>query len=235
MKRYVVFMALNERRSVSRIALEGVKRLQKTHDVELFAVTHCFEDWELARKYGSAVMTKANPVGKKFNDGLFHLGAMGWDFDYLLQAGDDDIISPAVLDAYEKSEADVIGGQVMHFYHEGKAYRFHYAKGSKAMMGGGRAISHRMLEKCGWNLWPDDRMNGLDFWSETKLRGSGAKFELIETEGVVDIKYARNIWSIDHYKKHPEFKETDPENVRQITGMKLFEQIQELCAIPATN
>lgn len=235
MRKYVVFMALNERPEVARIALEGVKRLQDSHEVELFAVTHCESDWELAREYGSAVMVTEHPVGRKFNEGLRHLGAAGWEFDYILQLGDDDVMCPSVLDRYAEFEEDVIGGQIMHFYSEGRAWRHHYAPRSQAMMGGGRAISYRALAKCEWELWPDERMNSLDFWSEQRLRSRGAKFKLVNHEGIVDIKYDRNIWGIEHYENRPDVIEVEPEDVRQITGVKLYEQIKELCKTRVTK
>jgi len=234
MRRYVAFMGINER-AVSRIALEGVKRLQKTHDVTLFAVTHCKSDYLLAKEYGEAVLVDQYPVGAKFNQGLQALGGSGLDFDYLIQISDDDVVSPAVLDAYEGVDADVIGCKVMYFYSEGRAWRFHYAPNSDGMMGAGRAISRRILEKCGWQLWGDDQMKGLDFRSELNMRSKGARFQIVENEGIVDIKTDVNIWPIETYTRQKWCTEVHAQDVRQITGAKIFEQIEELCVIPVTK
>lgn len=234
MRRYVAFMGINER-PVSKIALEGVKRLQSTHDIHLWAVTHCEEDYELAKEYGDAVMVDQYPVGAKFNQGLMALQGSGLEFDYLIQISDDDVVSPAVLDAYEDIDADVIGCKVMYFYHEGKAYKFHYAPNSDGMMGAGRAISRRIIEKCEWQLWGDDQMKGLDFRSEINMRTKGAKFRIVENSGIVDIKTDRNIWGIETYTKQKWCTEVDPEDVRQIVGVKLFNEIEKLCEIQVTN
>lgn len=235
MRKYVVFMALNERPEVSRIALEGVKRLQSSHNVELFAVTHCKSDYELASEYGTAVMVDQYPVGAKFNQGLKMIGESGIEFDYLLQAGDDDVISPAVLDAYENVEADVIGCKVMYFYAEGRAWRFHYAPRNDSMMGAGRAIKKSVLERCGWELWGDNQMKGLDFRSEFNMRRKGAKFAIVDNSGIVDIKTDRNIWPVETYTRQKWCKEVDVQDVRQITGQPIYKMIKELCAIPVTK
>jgi len=227
-------MALNERK-VSRIALEGVKRLQKTHNVKLFAVTHCQADYELASEYGMAVMVDQYPVGLKFNQGLSLLEASGLEFDYLIQAGDDDVIAPSVLDSYEGIDADVIGCKQMYFYSEGRAWLFHYAPNNDSMMGAGRAIKRIVLDRCQWKLWGDTQMKGLDFRSELNMRKKGTKFQIVENKGIVDVKTDKNIWSIETYTKQKWCKEVPTEDVRQITGQKIFNQIQELCATPVTK
>lgn len=224
----MVFMALNERPEVAEIALEGVRRLQRTHDVDLWCVCHTDEDYELAAGYGTPCMVDQFPVGRKFNQGLQKLKESGIQFDYLLQAGDDDVISPNTLDLYADLDADVLGGQKMHFWHQGEAYRYQYAPLSRSMMGGGRAISYRMLDACGWELWDDHAMQGLDMRSEMKLKGRGAKFELVDDILVVDIKHDRNIWNMDHYKRFPDLTEIPETDIRQITGVQIYDMIQNL-------
>ena len=78
-------------------------------------------------------------------------------------------------------------------------------------------------------------MKGLDFRSEINMRTKGAKFKIVENSGIVDIKTERNIWGIETYTKQKWCTEVDPEDVRQITGVKLFNQIEELCEIQVTN
>lgn len=221
-------MALNERPEVSKIALEGVKRIQNKHDVQLWAVTHCQEDYDLAKEYGRAVLVDQKTVGQKFNDGLRALLDSDLEFDYIVQSGDDDVMHPNHLEAMstkiDLTKADVIGGSLMYFYDGETAYRMNYAPGSGIAMGAGRVISRKALDKS-FPLWLGRINRGLDFNSQLRLKECGFDLVFQDTGMVVDLKIKGNIWGMESYMDKPECVEVDVKAIKYITGDEIFEMI----------
>lgn len=161
MKTILCFMALNSRPDVSQLALDGFLRLQKAWRgrVILRGVFLCdnIHDRRLAETYGLVIDTPAKPVGLKFNTGLNEVMKGGTQFDYLLQLGDDDVLSPNALDHYEDifdRNIDVAGFQKILFYDAAtvRFLEYVYSHIQVRMLGAGRVINREAIERAAYRI-----------------------------------------------------------------------------------
>lgn len=138
------------------------------------------------------------PLSQKFNH-LFQT-AQTYDFDLLVLAGSDDLISEEVLRFYAtrftSKHKDVVGLRDIYFYSIGLDQLIHfpgYALPAPRTIGAGRCFSLNILRSIGWRPWREERLNrGLDSACTTALKRIGIHEEVYsmhETGGiVVDVK-----------------------------------------------
>ena len=104
MYKILTFTPVHERFEILLIFLKGLKRLQKykpeKFQIRPFLIVSSQEEKEIVESFGFDFMEYKNePLGEKKNAGLKHI--IGWDFDYLMELGSDDLISNDYLDFIE--------------------------------------------------------------------------------------------------------------------------------------
>ena len=148
----LITIAAWQRRDITRICYEGVKRLMAYNpakfDIKALVVYSDDADKELAQEYGfKTVYADNKPFGAKLNVGL--AASLSMDFDYKLGLGSDDLINNKLLDIYLEyflKNVGVIGVENLALVDASTkaAKTFSYGQ----MIGAGRAIKKTLLEKA---------------------------------------------------------------------------------------
>jgi hypothetical protein len=192
----LIFFAAYKRLEVLKVCLEGIERLKKKEGFEIRSLAVCTgkDESELCKLYGcKTIRVPNNPLGRKKNRGIKE--ALKYDFDYLLEAGSDDLIHESLLDDYLP---EMIAGT--NFFGVNKCTFFETATGRIAewendfVIGAGRMFSRKLLEHCG-DIWSDDRMRSLDRNSMMRLVENGVHCKIIPVPAwkVLDIKTTDNL------------------------------------------
>lgn len=142
---------------ISRLFAMGVKRLQaynpKRFDIRCIAAVSDNASMNVCLEYGiDAYFYHNNPVGNKHNSLLEVAFEYDWDWDYVLQLGDDDLMAGELLDKYEtraREKTEYFGVRDIYFVDSvtQKCTAFSYEQTCK-MMGAGRMISRAALQKA---------------------------------------------------------------------------------------
>lgn len=184
-----------ERPEITRICLNNIKRFG--HGILCIVSTH--EDANLCNELGVNYLWHENqPLGKKWNYGLFMSQKMEWD--YLITLGSDDIVKESLFDWYAKSNQDVMIMDKIHFIdvNDGRANIV-----TRARIGAGRRISRRAIDRCNYKLWTDGRNKSLDMDSNGALNRAGfATVESNTNPHILGLKSDTNIWGFNHVAKH---------------------------------
>lgn len=156
-----------------------------------------------------------NPLGAKWNYGLYQLKDI--PFDYLVILGSDDFLSKDLWDYYKTLDVHYAGILDLYFM-EWKTKRVKYNAGFSRNRAGephgaGRAIHRNVLDALQWKLWDEKLEIGLDgAMTENlrKLQGLTTKFIRLEDHHFValDIKTEENLHSITEYDGA--FVDTEP-------------------------
>jgi hypothetical protein len=199
----LVYLAVWKRPEITELCFRGIKRLQQHLDFSIQALAVISEDEmiPLCEKYGIAwVMYKNDPLGEKKNFGL--QAAKGFDFDYLMEIGSDDLILNELLEDYKnyigKHEFFGISDCAYINSESGECRRLI----SKSTYGAGRMISRKSLEAANWVLWNDRLNRGLDNNSVFALQRKNIAYHRVkqgEFPCVIDVKSQQNIWRFNYY------------------------------------
>ena len=155
----LILTAMHRRPLISELFALSVNELIKAHSPRYsFAVVALVSDMkskEVCEKYHiDMIDTIISPLGTKMNTGLEI--AMGkYDFRYMLSLGDDDVISPLLIDAYAKFMADdypYFGVKSLYFLDSmtNQASEFTYKQQTSKLVGAGRMFSHAALMNTAW-------------------------------------------------------------------------------------
>ncbi|HDY88496.1 MAG TPA: glycosyltransferase family 2 protein [bacterium] len=125
--------------------------------------------------------------------------------DYYLFLGSDDIVRPDTFQYYLDNLCDFIAPMDMVFWYEGHLYyspgynEYHPRAGES--LGVGRMLSNDLLSKCGWELWPEQKVKNIDYQSFRKIMQHDPErhfFYQTQMEGLIcDIKTSENLSEFD--------------------------------------
>jgi hypothetical protein len=143
----MILMAVYKRPAITEIVYKNLKDiLPKNYFVLVVGDEPDHE--AMCKNYGHQWFNCENlPVGNKLNKALEY--SMMFDWDYFIQIGSDDIMSPQIFDLYEpyfKREVDIFGVDNCAFYEDGKTTLFTY--NGLSIIGAGRAISRKAVERA---------------------------------------------------------------------------------------
>lgn len=118
----MIFLCAWKRPEITKACYKGIHRIKKTfakNGVKTDVFVTVSEDYhaELAEQNGFKwTMTDNFPVGQKHHNGL--QAALGYDWDYIMQMGSDDIITDHYIDTCCKylGSYDVFGTNYYYFY-----------------------------------------------------------------------------------------------------------------------
>jgi hypothetical protein len=148
MVRIKLLIAVYDRIDITKIVYQNL------HDVlpkgvDVLIVGHEKAHKTLAIKYGFEWFEHDNiPVGRKLNAAMLHGLKSNWD--YMMQLGSDDIVSPDLFTLYEGLQHHVYGIDNCIMWHNGNAHKFTYNGG--AILGAGRMISREAVERAGLHV-----------------------------------------------------------------------------------
>ena len=205
--RVAILTAINKRHSVSKIYCEYIRKFIEAApcDVIQFAVISEKESESICiDNCINFVYSENKPLGRKWNNGLQL--ALNHSWDYLMIMGDDDIISPESWKHYlplmEKRE-DYFGFTKIYFHETatGKTYIHDIRKKGNPknyLVGCGRMISRKAIERLPHSLWKDDANMAMDFYSERNLM-LNLKVTPVQIDEclMIDLKTGINIWDMN--------------------------------------
>ena len=200
-KKILILLPIWKREAITKICLANLKELQKTFNIEVLCVVS--EQWAKieAFKMGFKYIEAPNEcLGTKMNIGIKE--AMGMRFDYLMNLGSDDIITPALFDSYK----DMFINNVPCFGPTNLTFIDSQAKEARTynygiMIGAGRCIRKDILEATlrKGDLY-DKIQIGLDMNSMKKLDCTMTEIDN-PYNTIYDIKSAVNLWGYEVFYK----------------------------------
>lgn len=145
-----------------------------------------------------------NKLGQKINDAVIMADKM--DFDYIMNAGSDDLFHPKLISLYLpfiNLEVPFFGLSSVYFYQPGKcSFRYHYYN-NKHLVGAGRMI-HRSVWKKVFNrfgfLYTPEICRGMDTHSANNIKSVGFEGVFVNDNHfpyIVDVKSDVNITDFD--------------------------------------
>ena len=200
-KKVLILLPIWKRETIARIVFDNLKALQKDYNIEVLCIVS--EDWasSAATEYGFKQVYASNDcIGTKMNIGVEE--ALKYDFDYMMNLGDDDIITPQLfksLAPFFKAKKVMFGITRVTFI-DTKTKRVRQTDYG-LLIGAGRCIRKDILKKCvvkdGVVSMYDKIQNGLDMNSLRRFD----KYSHTEIEVpfgcIYDLKSETNIWPFD--------------------------------------
>lgn len=164
---------------------------------------------EIAERNGFDYLEYPNmPLNRKFNAGVKY--AKYHDPDVLFLLNSDDIISADYFRAIKPEAETVVGLLDIYFFdleNKNLGYWPGYLDGRKGEpIGPGRCFSRKVLEKCEWQPWPQEKKikGGLDGRCRDRLKSLGVKLKgrYMDEMGcfAMDVKTDINIWAWNRLK-----------------------------------
>jgi len=132
--------------------------------IDVVSIVSEKEHFKLAKQYGFHVINCPNkPLGKKWNNGLFHV--KNRKFDKLLILGSDNFINPKTLDLYfENKKEDIIAFSdlfLLNLQNKKVKYLNNFNTANKKI-GAGMLIDYKIVKACDFKLWNDNKSISLD-------------------------------------------------------------------------
>lgn len=195
MAKILVLLPIWKREKITLICLDNLKKLQKSYDIDVLCIVS--EQWAKVAAFdrGFKYVNAPNDcLGTKMNIGIRE--AVKYPFDYLMNLGDDDIITERLLKTYEpymENETPILGISKVTFLDSvsKEAKNFDY----KILIGAGRCIKRDILER---ELEKGDIYDkiqvGLDNNSMKKFEKYVAHIIDVGFGCLIDIKSDVNIW-----------------------------------------
>lgn len=198
MKKILLLTAMHKRPAISELfcmsAAELVKESAGKYDVTVCSLVSDPESEEVCHRYGiNVIHTCQAPVGRKWNEGIEKVLAR-FNFDYLMQMGDDDVFSSSILDVYAdaiKQNLPYFGLKQLYFLDAitGKAILFRYAYEANKLVGCGRMFRRDALERTGWRVIVTPRINR-SFMGVTLKRGIAISVPEHQANYLIGMKFA---------------------------------------------
>jgi len=196
------------RTQVLKIFCEGIRRLREETGLDIPVVcVGGLDGYHVCSQYGiQHIMWQNKPLTTKFNIACEELFG---EVDYAMILGSDNVISTrSFLRIKEEAEkgTDLIGLSEVYMFamdgdYKGRLYHFTHTK----VLGVGRTISARVLDKVGWRPWNIERSRAIDVIMLDNVRPHVKTSSLLTGEFVVDLKTKHNLNPIDFWsKKLPE-------------------------------
>lgn len=142
----LLFACVWERPHITQVFAAGVRRLQKSFDIEPLTVCSNIEDYELCKSLNlNPIWIENTPLGKKHNGGLAF--ALDLDWSHLLLLGSDDLLSTEGLDILVRANKLHCGFRKMVAYEsrDGQMVVHEYPQNTR-IIGAGRLIHRGCLE-----------------------------------------------------------------------------------------
>jgi hypothetical protein len=163
-----------------------IKRLYQQRDVEMTVVCigHTHEEWEVTNDNGGIFIMMPNdtPLGAKWQRGIDEAAYI--DPDAVMIVGSGNWFTNGwcgnLFPLLE--EFDVVGSEEMYIYHIRQKDRImlhwggYYTSRRGDMLGAGRMISKRILDKVNWQIYDTSLNKGLDKSMTRILKKAGAEF-----------------------------------------------------------
>lgn len=197
MKRILLLTAMHLRPAISELFCMSAADLVKTaagkYDITVCSLVSDPESEEVCNRYGiNVIHTCQAPVGRKWNQGIEKVLAR-FEFDYLMQMGDDDVFSSCILDVYAdaiKQNLPYFGLKQLYFLDgiTGKAILFRYAYEANKLVGCGRMFRRDALERTGWRVIVTPRVNRT-FMGVTLKRGIAISVPEYQADYLLGMKF----------------------------------------------
>ena len=214
----IIITAMHGRPDITRVFGMASQRIFKETGVRSLSVVtrNDYDNIRLCNEYGiNWVESRNEPLGAKWNTTLQHLKDI--DFSHVIILGSDDIVSTSFIEyQISKSDTDLSGMEDLWFWglnpkRAGFRTFGHWTSNLNKLLGVGRMVSRKMLEKLDWKLWDDDLRSGLDRSALDRVRGvtKNINYFNLKKEGLfaMDIKYGRNISSLSPSLPNTEFED----------------------------
>jgi hypothetical protein len=156
----LLLTAMHERPLISELFAIAATRLKKEndskYDVTIVSLVSDPESRLVCERYGiEIVKTVKRPLGRKWNQGIATV-LERYTFDYMMQMGDDDIMSSSLLDLYAPAIAarlPYFGMKKLYFLDalSNMATRFTYKHETNKLVGCGRMFLRSALEATGYH------------------------------------------------------------------------------------
>ncbi len=185
------------RQKVLDLWCASIERLRRDTDTYIPAVVVSGEeDKTICDKHFVNHVTHENkPVSEKFNKGFEFMRDYG--VDYVMIMGSDDIISTETYKRiYAEAEKgyDVIGVDSIYFYALDSIWKGKLAKlNAKRMLGVGKTISAKVLDKTEWRPWNVDKNWGLDAIASNCIRPYAQTYKTLSDTKIFDLKSSQNM------------------------------------------
>jgi hypothetical protein len=197
MKTFNIICPNHRRPEILRLWCAGIKRLREELNYDFGAVVVSgAEDEELCHSYNVWHETMPNrPITAKFNRACL-IGKKERP-DYTIITGSDNLISTSTLKCIitemEKGY-DLIGVDSIYFYDSdggtrGTLTHLH----GKRIMGVGKCISSKVMDKVDWMPWSIPRNWGMDWVASQTIMPHVETAKVLEGQKVFDIKSQENI------------------------------------------
>lgn len=186
----------NGRPQVSRIFLEGIKRL----GIDVLAHAPTEEDEDLLNEYGHSYLTKPHhTLGGKWN--ALITTSLYFEWDHILISGDDNLYSPLMLDHIRD---DYAGLEKLYFIHPSTKQALLLRQPHNVAIGTGRFFSRKLIESKivgdSVQVFPEknrelDHEQDLMLWPVIPTILDKDKEVMC-----IDIKHAKNIWGFNNFR-----------------------------------
>lgn len=222
----IILSAMHKRPAISELfcmsALRLVEASKSKFDVRIYSLVSDDESEEICNRYNiNVIRTVEAPLGRKMNNGIEEALAL-WDWDYLLQISDDDVVSSNLLDIYEpyiKNRVPYFGVKEIYFLDaiKWRAVRYKYQYNTDKLMGCGRMFLREAIEKTGWTqvVIPknDYSFNGVKLKNNQPVR--------------LPLYQARYLFAMEcvTYSSGPEFMLYDDEQVRSLDWVSEYKML----------
>lgn len=196
------------RRKVLSLWCAQIHRLRIETQTYIPAVVVSDGDRAICHKYGVWQIEHPNiksEVSFKWNIAMSYMKSLGVDAVMIL-GSDDSISTQYYLKTLEQVEKgiDLIGTESAYFYcgqgiDRGKLVKLQ----GRALLGIGKTISKRILDKADWTLWRVAKGWGMDAMAQQEIKKHEPTKAIIE-DIIVDIKTRENLNSFNVFKKRPQ-------------------------------
>ena len=230
MKQIGIITINHGRPNVLSLWCAQIRRLREELEMYVPAVVVSDEcDKNLCAHYGVWHITRPNiksEVSFKWNVGLEYMRQMGMDAVMIL--GSDDVISTGFFKKIQEQVdkgIDLVGTNTAYFYcgqgrDRGKLVKLE----GRALLGIGKTVSKRILDKAEWRLWRVPKNWGMDAMAQKEIVQHSPSKAVIE-DIIVDVKTRENLNSFNVFKNR---KQVEPKVFYDILSEEELQIVKSL-------
>ena len=219
------------RPSILSIWCAGINRLRNEIGEYIPAVVVSGEeDRAICKHYHvEHIIQRNNPATEKFNRGMAYMRSLG--IDYVLISGSDNVFSTDTIRrimAEADKGYDLIGIQDIYFYStdgvtRGEMVHFN----SKHILGVGKTISAKILDKIDWRPWTAPKNWGMDAMVTMAIRPHVQTTKIVENAECFDLKGRDNINKFSMWGRKIKKRE-DPQKLYGIMSKEELEILNKI-------